>query len=81
MGKADAMEVDFIAIKNTERIYVQVTYLLASDDTIAREFGNLAAINDNYPKYVVSMDPVSGEFTAYPGISHVHIREFLKTEL
>lgn len=81
VGILRAGEIDFVATRGRQTIYVQVTYLLASDDTIAREFGNLAAINDNYPKYVVSMDPVSGEFTAYPGISHVHIREFLKTEL
>lgn len=47
-------------------MYVQVTYLLASDDTVRREFGNLAAIKDNYPKFVVSMDPLSGGFGEYP---------------
>lgn len=55
-----AGEVDFIATKGDRTIYVQVTYLLASDETIEREFGNLAGIKDNYPKYVVSMDRVSG---------------------
>lgn len=81
VGILRAGEIDFVATKSDKRIYVQVTYLLASDDTIKREFGNLAAIKDNYPKFVVSMDPVSGGFSEYPGIEHVNLREFLKTEL
>lgn len=74
-------EIDFVATKAEKRIYVQVTYLLASEDTVRREFGNLAAIKDNYPKYVVSMDPVGGGFSEYPGIEHVRLREFLKMSL
>lgn len=81
VGILRAGEIDFVATKSDMRIYVQVTYLLASDDTIKREFGNLAAIKDNYPKFVVSMDPVSGGFNEYPGIEHVNLREFLKTDL
>lgn len=81
VGILRAGEIDFVATKSDKRIYVQVTYLLASDDTIKREFGNLAAIKDNYPKFVVSMDPVSGGFSDYPGIKHVNLREFLKTNL
>lgn len=81
VGILRAGEIDFVATKSDMRIYVQVTYLLASDDTIKREFGNLAAIKDNYPKFVVSLDPVSGGFSEYPGIEHVNLREFLKTEL
>lgn len=74
-------EIDFVATKAEKRIYIQVTYLLASEDTVRREFGNLAAIKDNYPKYVVSMDPVGGGFSEYPGIEHVRLREFLKMSL
>lgn len=81
VGILRAGEIDFVATKSDKRIYLQVTYLLASDDTIKREFGNLAAIKDNYPKFVVSMDPVSGGFSEYPGIEHVNLREFLKTNL
>lgn len=44
------------------------------------EFGNLQAIRDNYPKYVVLMDPVSGGLPEYPGIMHIHLREFLMTD-
>ena len=80
VGILRAGEVDFVATKGDKRIYVQVTYLLASEETIKREFGNLSGIKDNYPKYVVSMDPVSGELSEYPGIHHVHLREFLKKE-
>lgn len=81
VGILRAGEVDFVATKGEKTIYVQVTYLLASDDTISREFGNLANIKDNYPKYVVSMDPVSGGLDKYPGIQHLHLRNFLKTDL
>lgn len=81
VGILRAGEIDFVATKGDKTLYVQVTYLLASEDTIEREFGNLAAIKDNYSKYVVSMDPVSGEFAEYPGIHHVHLREFLKMDI
>lgn len=81
VGILRAGEVDFVATKGDRTLYVQVAYLLVSEETIEREFGNLAGIKDNYPKYVVSMDPISGELTEYPGIHHVHLREFLKTDL
>ena len=74
-------EIDFVATRGGETIYVQCTYLLASDETIQREFGNLKAIRDNFPKYVVSMDPVSGDLPQYPGIRHLSLREFLKMRL
>lgn len=44
-------------------------------------FVNLAAIKDNYPKFVVSLDPVSGGFDEYPGIEHINLRDFLKMNL
>lgn len=81
VGILRAGEIDFVATKAERRIYIQVAYLLASDETVRREFGNLAAIKDNYPKYVVSLDPVGGEFSDYPGIGHVGLREFLKMVL
>ena len=74
-------EIDFVATRGKKTIYVQASYLLASEETIRREFGNLQSINDNYPKYVVSMDPVSGNLPHYPGIIHMNLREFLKTAL
>lgn len=80
VGILRAGEIDFVAVRGSERMYVQATYLLASDETVAREFGNLAAIPDNHPKYVVSMDPVTGGFNEYPGIRHVSLRSFLLAE-
>lgn len=73
-------EIDFVATRDMETIYVQVVYILGSEETVSREFGNLAAIHDNYPKYVVSMDPVTGPLNEYPGIHHIHLREFLMKE-
>ena len=71
-------EIDFVAERDEKRMYFQVTYLLASQETIDREFGNLNAIQDQYPKYVVSMDPIGGEVDGYPGILHIRLRDFLK---
>lgn len=80
VGILRAGEVDFVAMRGDRQIYVQVTYLLGSEDTIKREFGTLWDIPDNLPKYVVSMDPVSGDLPQYPGIRHLHLREFLTME-
>ncbi len=81
VGILRAGEVDFVATKGDRTLYIQVAYLLASEETITREFGNLAGIKDNYPKYVVSMDPVGGDLPDYPGIRHIHLRDFLKSDL
>ena len=73
-GKVDNLEVDFVCKKNDETIYIQVSYLLASEDTKEREFSVLENIKDNYPKYVLSMD----EFDmSRNGIKHVNLIEFL----
>lgn len=74
VGKSGEKEVDFIADRKSDRIYIQVTYLLASDETLEREFGVYKKIEDNYPKYVVSLD----EFDfSRNGIKHRNIRDFL----
>ena len=74
VGKVDNLEVDFVCTKGNEKIYVQVTYLLASPETIEREFTSLEKIDDNYPKYVISMD----EFDmSRNGIIHINIIDFL----
>lgn len=62
-------EVDFIVEKGNERQYIQATYLLANQDVIQREFGNLEAINDHYPKKVVSLDDAS--IGIRNGIEHI----------
>ena len=73
-GKVDNLEVDFVCKKNDETIYIQVSYLLASEDTKEREFSVLENIKDNYPKYVLSMD----EFDmSRNGIKHVNLIKFL----
>lgn len=80
VGTLRSTEIDFVATRGAQTIYVQATYLLASDETVHREFGNLQDIKDNYPKYVISMDPVGGDITKYPGIHHLHLRDFLTME-
>jgi ATPase len=77
VGILRAGEVDFVAENGGKRAYIQATYLLGSQETIKREFGNLASIPDNYSKLVVSMDPLGGDFHQYPGIRHINLREFL----
>lgn len=75
VGKQGDKEIDFVAEKNGEKIYIQVAYLIGDEKTHAREFGNLLSIKDNCPKYVISMDTTAvGNFK---GIEHVFIRDFL----
>ena len=73
-------EVDFVARRGDMIIYIQATYLLSDDTTRQREFGNLLAIRNNYPKYVVSLDEwTSGSIT--DGIQHLHLATFLQMDL
>lgn len=74
IGKAERQEVDFVAQKGSEKCYIQITYLLASEETVEREFSVLEKIPDNYPKYVVSMDEIN---RSRNGIKHMNIRKFL----
>lgn len=74
VGKYDDKEVDFIAIDSDEKLYIQVSYLLAEPSTIEREFSVLESIEDNYRKLVVSMDKVN---RSRNGINHVNIVDFL----
>ena len=72
-------EIDFVAMRKDEVVYVQACLQLTEESTRQREFGNLLAIANNYPKYVVSLD----EWTSgsnVDGIKHVHLGEFLKME-
>lgn len=79
VGKSINKEIDFIAGRNGEFIYVQVAYLLANESVIEREFGNLLEIRDNYPKFVVSMDDFPA-ITSYKGIKHLHLLDFLSLD-
>ena len=77
VGRTGDKEIDFVCDKQGEKLYVQVAYLLASDETVQREFGVYDRIRDNYPKYVVSLD----EFNmSRNGIKHRNIRDFLLEE-
>ncbi len=77
IGEHRTREVDFVARKNNETLYIQVCYKLDNETTINREFGNLINIKNNYPKYVLSMD-VSSKAT-YQGINHLHVKDFCKS--
>ena len=77
VGQLQAGEIDFVCTKpGGERIYVQASYIIADDATREREFGNLRAIKDNYPKYVISMTPLLTK-NDNDGITHLHLRKFL----
>lgn len=74
IGKINDNEIDFIASKNKEKIYIQVSYLLSTEKTVEREFGIYKKISDNHPKYVLSLD----EFDlSRDGIIHMNIKDFL----
>lgn len=77
VGNLDKYEVDFICKKEGKPVYIQVTYLLTEESTIQREFRPLQKINDNYPKYVISLDEFRIE---RDGIKHVNLIEFLMNE-
>lgn len=79
VGKNETKEVDFVAEKNDERLYIQVSYMLYDESTVEREFGGLMEIPNHYPKYVVTMDPLQNGGN-YQGIRQVHLRNFLLAE-
>ena len=77
VGKVSDKEIDFVCEDQGNKLYVQVAYLLASEDTIEREFGVFSSVRDNFPKYVVTLD----EFDmSRDGIKHRNIRDFLLAE-
>lgn len=76
VGQLRAGEIDFVCTKPGQRIYVQASYLISDESTREREFGNLKKINDNYPKYVISMTPLVKR-SDDDGIFHLSLREFL----
>ena len=77
VGQMYATEIDFVGTKGDDTIYVQAAYLISEEPTFEREFGNLQKINDNYPKYVISMTPFM-DSSKYEGIIHVPLADFLK---
>ena len=78
VGVLPESEVDFVATRGAEKLYIQVTYIMEREETRKREIGNLLSIKDNYPKYVVSMDPIGG---VVDGVKVIPLREFLTMDL
>lgn len=75
VGKSGDKEIDFVCEKAGEKLYIQVAYLLPNKKVIAREFGNLLKVENNYPKLVISLDKMAGG--NYQGIKHLHLLDFL----
>ena len=75
IGNLDSAEIDFVATRFNEKLYVQVAYLLSDEATINREFGAYDSVKDNYPKYVVSMDKLD---FSQNGIIHKNVIEWLE---
>lgn len=78
IGIINEQEIDFVAKKDGEIIYVQVVYIVTDEKVKNREFGNLLLIKDNYPKFVVSMDEYL--IGSYKGVKHIHLRNFLSMD-
>lgn len=81
VGVLPSGEIDFVAKRGEDKIYFQVCYKLSSQETIEREFGNLKAIKDDFPKYVITMEDITGPVKEYPGIRHINLHEFLRLRL
>ena len=75
MGKSSDGEIDFAAVRQNEKIYVQVTQEFRSEKTEKREYERLLEIRDNYPKYVLTTDEFAGG--NYEGIKTMHVADFL----
>ena len=78
VGKIDLKEIDFIAEKQGKKVYVQVAYKLESESTVKREFSELIGIEDQHPKYVVTMDDFWRE--SIEGVKHLYITDFLLSD-
>lgn len=75
IGKTPDGEIDFVAVRQNEKLYVQVTQQINSEKTEKREYERLLEIHDNYPKYVLTTDEFAGG--NYEGIKTMHIADFL----
>lgn len=74
IGKTYKGEVDFVAMKNSKKCFIQVSYIMESEETIDREFGAFSPIKDASPKYVLSLDRID---MSRNGITHLNIEDFL----
>jgi len=75
IGKQKDKEIDFVAERQGEKVYIQVALRITEKQTMEREFGNLLALKDNYPKYVITLDEYTG--VSFEGIKHLPLRQFL----
>lgn len=75
VGKLDTTEIDFVAVRQNEKIYIQIAQQINTEETEKREYGNLLSISDNYPKYVLRTDVFAGG--NYEGIKTMHVADFL----
>ncbi len=73
-GKTYKGEIDFVAIKNGKKCFIQVSYMMVNEETIHREFGAYEKITDASPKYVMSLDKID---LSHDGIVHLNIIDFL----
>ena len=78
VGKLDNAEIDFIAVKQENKLYIQVTQEIGSPETEKREYGRLLDIRDNYPKYVLRTDAFAGG--NYEGIKTMHVADFVLSD-
>ncbi len=78
IGKTYKGEIDFVVIKDNKKCFIQVTYLLADEETIEREFGAFDSIKDSSPKYVFSLDTLN---MSKDNIKHINIEQFLLNEV
>lgn len=78
VGKLDNAEIDFIATRQENKLYIQVTQEIGSLETERREYGRLLDIRDNYPKYVLRTDAFAGG--NHEGIKTVHVADFLLSD-
>ncbi len=75
VGKNGDGEIDFVAVRQNEKLYIQVTQTINSEKTEKREYEHLIEIHDNYPKYVLTTDEFAGG--NYEGIRTMHVADFL----
>ncbi|MBR3729857.1 MAG: ATP-binding protein [Bacteroidales bacterium] len=80
VGQINGKEIDFVARRGTEMLYVQVSMTITNEATYQREFGNLKLIRDNYPKYLVTLDPIAA-LVNDSGIIACTMRDFLLRQL
>lgn len=78
IGKLGSAEIDFIAIKQENKLYIQVTQMICTLETEKREYDRLLDIRDNYPKYVLRTDTFAGG--NYEGIKTMHVADFLLSD-